>query len=158
MKIREVIVELRKGQDQYVQQLFPDWPKYVVRDFIYKNIKGMTSQAEIVEWLDLIKQDYPVKQWRQEQLKITLDIFDAETQKRIKQRQGGSANPFQVPKDAERHATQAAMIKKQGISKEPIIVIKKGNQYELLEGWHRTIQHLEAYPEGYQGPAWVGHL
>jgi GNAT superfamily N-acetyltransferase len=25
----------------------------------------------------------------------------------------------------------------------------------LIEGWHRTIQHLTAFPQGYTGPAWV---
>ena len=61
-----------------------------------------------------------------------------------------------VPKDKERHATQAALAQQQGgIRKEPVILIKRANGYELLEGWHRTIQHFAAYPQGYTGPAWV---
>jgi hypothetical protein len=157
MRAFEFLIELRQGLDQYLKQQFPDWPEYVVRDFLYKNIKDMPPN-EMKEWLDFQKKDLPIKQWKLENLKITQDIFDAETQKRLNQRQGGSSNPFNVPKDAERHATQATMIQKQGISKEPIIVIKRGNQYELLEGWHRTIQHLKSYPNGYTGPAWVGYL
>ena len=27
--------------------------------------------------------------------------------------------------------------------------------YDAIEGWHRTMQHLNAYPQGYKGPAWV---
>jgi hypothetical protein len=27
----------------------------------------------------------------------------------------------------------------------------------LIEGWHRTIQHLKEFPQGYTGPAWVGY-
>jgi hypothetical protein len=157
MRAFEFLIELRQGLDQYLKQQFPDWPEYVVRDFLYKNIKDMPPN-EMKEWLDFQKKDLPIKQWKLENLKITQDIFDAETQKRLNQRQGGSSNPFNVPKDAERHATQATMIQKQGISKEPIIVIKRGNEYELLEGWHRTIQHLKSYPNGYTGPAWVGYL
>ena len=157
MKVSEILTELRQRLDQYLKQQFPDWPEYVVRDFLYKTVKDMPP-TEMEEYIDFTKKDLPIKQWKLENLKITQDIFDAETQKRLGQRQGGSANPFQVPKDAERHATQAAMIQKTGISKEPIIVIKRGNEYELFEGWHRTIQHLKAYPEGYTGPAWVGYL
>jgi hypothetical protein len=61
-----------------------------------------------------------------------------------------------IPKDAERHATQAALAQQQGgIRKEPVILKKMGNQYELIEGWHRTIQHFKQFPNGYTGPAWV---
>jgi GNAT superfamily N-acetyltransferase len=60
-----------------------------------------------------------------------------------------------IPKDAERHATQAALIQQGGVSREPAILIKFGNGYELLEGWHRTIQHFARYPDGYVGPAYV---
>ena len=29
--------------------------------------------------------------------------------------------------------------------------------FRSIEGWHRTIQHLQQYPEGYIGPAWVAY-
>jgi hypothetical protein len=70
-------------------------------------------------------------------------------------REGGSSNPFQVPRDAERHAQQSQIIQQKGVSAEPIIVAKLSNGYDLIEGWHRTIQHLKAFPQGYTGPAWV---
>jgi hypothetical protein len=47
------------------------------------------------------------------------------------------------------------MIQQKGVSAEPIIVAKLSNGYDLIEGWHRTIQHLKAFPQGYTGPAWV---
>lgn len=158
MRAHEFITELRQGLDQYVKKQFPNWPDYVVRDLMYKNAKGFTNQAELDDWIAGIKKDYPVKQWRLETLDITLDIFNPATQQKIKARSGGSANPYGVPKDAERHATQKAMIQKKGVSKEPIIVFKTPQGYDLIEGWHRTIQHLQAYPQGYQGPAWVGYI
>jgi hypothetical protein len=158
MRAYEILTELRQSLDQYLKQQFSNWPDYVVRDFIYKNAKGMNSQDELQDWIAGIKKDYPVKQWRLETLTITLDVFDTKTQQQIKTRAGGSVNPYGVPKDAERHATQQSMIQKQGVSKEPIIVFKKTDGLELMEGWHRTIQHLQAYPQGYQGPAWVGYL
>lgn len=157
MRATEFVTEIRAGLDRYVRQQLPAWPEYVLRDFVYKNIKN-SSESDTRKWLDAVKRDYPVKQWRLEKLTVTMKIFDAETQRRLAQRQGGSANPYQVPNDAERHATQAAIIQQQGVSKEPIIVMKTATGYELLEGWHRTIQHLTAYPNGYTGPAWVGYL
>ena len=157
MRAEEFLLEYRQAYLEYVKSWFPDWPDYVVRDMLYPAAKGL-GQEEFESWAQGIHEDYPVRQWRQEQLPITLNIFNLDTQKRLKERAGGSKNPFQVPRDAERHATQAAMLQKQGISKEPIIVIKQADGYELIEGWHRTIQNLQAHPEGYTGPAWVGYL
>jgi hypothetical protein len=61
-----------------------------------------------------------------------------------------------IQKEKERHATQAALAQQQGgVRKEPVLLIKTAKGYELLEGWHRTIQHFVKYPEGYTGPAYV---
>jgi len=159
MRANEFLTELRNKMQDHLQQQFPNWPPYVVNDFLYKSIKGMASQEEIQDWVEGIKHDYPVRQWRLQKLNITLDVFNTKTQQQIKARAGGSVNPYGVPKDAERHSTQQAMIQTQGVSQEPIIVFDHGDgKLELMEGWHRTIQHLKAYPQGYQGPAWVGYL
>jgi len=156
MRAEEFVTEVRAGLLNYVKQQFPTWPDYVIQDLLYKNVKNMPTQEEINEYLAMFKQDYGQVRWQLQQLPITLRIFDAETQRKIQQRAGGTKNPYQVPNDAERHATQAAMIQQQGVSREPIIVIKTAQGYDLLEGWHRTIQHLRAFPNGYRGPAWVG--
>ena len=87
-----------------------------------------------------------------------VNAHDAETIKKLKEREGGSKNPYQVQNDEERHKKQLELIKKQGLPKEPIILFKSGSKYELVEGWHRTIQNFVAHPEGYVGPAWVGYL
>lgn len=156
MRAQEFLVEYRQGLLKYLKQQFPNWPDYVVYDWLVKGAKNYTDQAEMQNWLAGIQKDYGQTRWTLQQLPITLAIFDPLTQQRILSRKGGTANPLQVPNDAERHAQQQQMIKQQGISKEPIIVAKTAQGYELIEGWHRTIQHLQAYPEGYTGPAWVG--
>jgi hypothetical protein len=158
MRAKDFLTELRYRLDQYMKQMFPTWPNYVVTDMLTKGAKGFTNHAELQDWIDGIKKDYQVKQWKLETLDITLGIFTPDSQRRIKERAGGSLNPYSVPKDAERHATQSALIQKQGVSKEPIVVFTRPNGYELAEGWHRTIQHLQAFPQGYKGPAWVGYL
>jgi len=79
------------------------------------------------------------------------------TKQRLIGRAGGSSDlGLGIPKDKERHATQAALANQQGgVRKEPVILIKTPQGYELLEGWHRTIQHFAKYPDGYVGPAYV---
>ena len=87
---------------------------------------------------------------------FTFDSLDPDTVRRIKERQGGAVNPYGIPQDAERHATQATLAAQQGgVRDEPVILKKVGNKYELIEGWHRTIQHFKQFPNGYRGPAWI---
>ena len=89
-------------------------------------------------------------------MKFTMDMFEPKSKRKLIGRAGGTSDMgMGIPKDAERHATQAALIQQGGVSKEPAILIKFGNGYELLEGWHRTIQHFARYPDGYVGPAYV---
>ena len=89
-------------------------------------------------------------------MKFTMDMFEPKSKRKLIGRAGGTSDMgMGIPKDAERHATQAALIQQGGVSKEPAILIKFGNGYELLEGWHRTIQHFAKYPDGYVGPAYV---
>lgn len=151
---------LNEYRDQlwsWVQSKFPrtHWPEYVQRDFLYAKAKGMKNQKDLEDFLDEIQQDYGNCKWTLTKIPITLDIFTPKTQRMIQSREGGSSNPFQVPRDAERHAQQSQMIQQKGVSAEPIIVAKLANGYDLIEGWHRTIQHLKAFPQGYTGPAWV---
>ena len=94
-------------------------------------------------------------------MKFTPDMWEPMTLKRLQARAGGSAKStapdVHIPtRDAERHATQAQLAQQQGgVRKEPVILIKTPQGYELLEGWHRTIQHFAKYPNGYVGPAYV---
>lgn len=157
MRITEVITESRSSLFVWIKQQFPTWPDYVLKDFLYQQAKTITSQEQLAEWLETTKKDFGKVVWKLEKLPITLDVFTPKTQRMIKSREGGSSNPFQVPKDAERHAQQLKMIQQQGVRTEPIIVAKLNNGYDLIEGWHRTIQHLKAFPQGYTGPAYVGY-
>ena len=159
MRASEILVEYQAGAWRLIRSMVPKhWPDYVVKDALYSRIPDNTELEDKRHHVQHILQEYPVKQWRLERLPITIDIFTPDTQQQIRKREGGSSNPFQVPRDAERHAAQAAKIKQQGVSGEPIIVLNRPNGYELWEGWHRTIQNLQAHPEGYTGPAWVGYL
>ena len=153
--VAEGLTEARNSLFAFVKQQFPTWPDYVLKDFLYQQAKGIRDQAELDDFLKRNKQDFGNCKWTLTKLPITVDIFTPKTQRMLASREGGSSNPFQVPRDAERHAQQSQMIQQKGVSAEPIIVAKLSNGYDLIEGWHRTIQHLKAFPQGYTGPAWV---
>lgn len=155
MRSQEFILEARNSLFAFVKQHFPTWPDYVLKDFLYAQAKGIRDQAELDDFLKRNKQDFGNCKWTLTKLPITFDIFTPKTQRMLASREGGSSNPFQVPRDAERHAQQSQMIQQKGVSAEPIIVAKLSNGYDLIEGWHRTIQHLKEFPQGYTGPAWV---
>ena len=123
-------------------------PKYVYQDFLYANY-GDDIPTEI-------ESEFGNLNWECKTLTITLEIFDRFTQNRLKERKGGELNPYDVPNDAERHETQRKLLEN-GPSKEPIIVCLKSDGYELIEGWHRTIQSMVKWPEGYEQIAWVGY-
>lgn len=64
--------------------------------------------------------------------------------------------PVGIPNNAQRHAVQSQKVQEQGPSQEPIIVSRmKDGKLSLLEGWHRTIEALKAFPKGYNGKVWM---
>ena len=159
MRANEFLTEYRRSLVQYIQGWFPDWPDYVIRDWLYPAVKGL-DQGEIESFASDVAEEYPVHRWELRTLNLTLSSFTEQTQRKILAREGGSKNPMSVPRDAERHAVQAQKIQQTGtVSPEPIIVIQRPGVkgLELVEGWHRTIQHLKAFPNGYRGRAWIGY-
>lgn len=144
----EKIMEVRNPLMNYLKGVLPNVPEYVLQDFFYSNLKNATKE-EITE---MVKEYSNVKWELKTNFPINYNIFDAETVKRLKEREGGSKNPYQVPNDEKRHNTQKELILKQGLPKEPIILFSVNGKYELVEGWHRTIQLLNMFPEGYKYP------
>ena len=163
MRATEFIVEYRNRLLQYVKSLLPTWPEYVLKDWLVPN-KGnfsnlppdalKNSVMEKVKGAGLT----PNSKWQLvPDMKFTMDMFDPMTKQRLVGRAGGTSDlGMGIPRDKERHATQAALAQQQGgVRSEPVLLIKSANGYELLEGWHRTIQHFHKFPDGYTGPAYV---
>ena len=165
------ILEYRDRMYQYIKNLVPNWPDYIVKDWLYANFARGNVQTANYSF-DTLSKDLPKiladtglstnTQWRLvPNMKFTMDMWEPKTLKRLQARAGGSSKStdpeVHIPaRDAERHTTQAALAQQQGgVRKEPVIIIKTPQGYELLEGWHRTIQHFAMYPEGYTGPAYV---
>lgn len=174
MKANEIITERRDRMYQYIKSVLPGWPDYVLKDWVYNLARGnhqagvyFKPDAEFDKWgfnretiLKMIQDAglSPATKWQLvPNMKFTLDMFDPKTQNRLVGRAGGNSDMgMGIPRDKERHATQAQLAQQQGgIRKEPVLLIKTSTGYELLEGWHRTIQHFAKYPDGYVGPAYV---
>lgn len=168
MKITELILEYRDKMYQIIKSVVPSWPDYVVKDWLYANFaRGNTevnnsSFRTITSDIPRIMKDMglPIdtNPWKLVNVNFTMDMFEPRTKQKLIDRAGGAApkNVHVPEKDDERHATQAKLAQQQGgIRKEPVILIKTSNGYELVEGWHRTIQHFDKYPDGYTGPAYV---
>jgi 5'(3')-deoxyribonucleotidase len=159
---KESVDETRDAAWKWLKSYLPTWPEYVLRDWIYNHFRGEwdasgdNPKTVIQRTLD-VEGMTPQTRWEfVPNFHFTFDSLHPDTVRRIKERQGGAANPYGIPKDAERHATQAQLAAQQaGVRKEPVILKKVGDRYELIEGWHRTIQHFKQFPDGYKGPAWV---
>ena len=159
----EQISEYRDRLLQYVKSLLPNYPEYVLKDWLIPN-KGDFSNLPDTDLKNGIMEKLkgagltPNTKWQLvPDMKFTMDMFEPMTTKRLIGRAGGNSDMgMGIPRDKERHATQAALAQQQGgVRKEPVLLIKTDKGYELLEGWHRTIQHFAKYPDGYTGPAYV---
>ena len=170
MRITEIL-ETRDRMFDYVKQVLPTWPDYVLRDWIYNLARGDHQAGagydpQDPSWgfnkktiLRLIGFEgmTPDTKWQfVPDFEFKLENLHPDTQRRIRERAGGTKNPFGIPNDAARHATQASLAQQQGgVRKEPVIGKMTPQGFELIEGWHRTVQHFKMYPEGYRGPAWI---
>lgn len=182
MRITEIITERRQAMLQWFRQILPNYPDYVIRDLIYNFGRGRwpkkystLNRNEVIRGLQLHLGIDDKTEWRLEQLPFTLDMFVPRVQKQLekdiaeqtsrlkfqnvlKTAQGVAENELDPRDDDERMQIQRRLAQQQGgVRQEPVILIKHPQGYILIEGWHRTIQHFVAHPEGYRGPAWVAY-
>lgn len=146
-----VKIKIKKENEvlDYFRSLFPHMPEYVLRDFIYKNYHHRPSEPA------KFKEYYAKKRWVYGTVNVTMDIFTPKTRGRIEERMHKNFDD-KFKNDAAKHDFQMLMLKYSGEpSKEPIILVKRSNGFDLKEGWHRTIQSLKLWPEGYKQVAWL---
>jgi hypothetical protein len=150
----EDLLEIKQPLMNYLKQKLPNTPEHVVKDMIYPSLKDANRE----EMNELIN-DFSKFRWElKRNFPINYNIFSDDTIRRMKERKGGSKNPYGVPRDEERHETQKNLILKRGMPQEPIIMFYDNGKYELWEGWHRTMQLLQIYPQGYVYPnVYVGY-
>ena len=149
MKSFELFFEARDGLLRYLRGRLPEVPEYVLYDLYYKSVKNMNN----IELYEFLKEHGDIKWQLVKNFRIDpKTTFDDATLNTLKIRDGGKVNPYNIPKDEERHAGALERIGSKGMPTEPILLIKNGEKYELVEGWHRTMQLLNLYPNGYIYP------
>lgn len=177
--LKNIVTEL---SDNYTKQTLanvfqvPDkMPEYVFDDFIMSP-NGFFSKEldrilknnpdadeddiafEFEDWVDI--------NWRLKVLKLNLSDFTKDNQKTMIQRKFGDANPDGIPDEERRVKYQREKARELKPGKNlSVIMLNKGNEYRLLEGWHRTMAILSLGDNGEKDPtkwkpikikAWVG--
>lgn len=164
MKITDILVEYNSGLLRQIKSVLPRWPDYVIKDWLYSSIvseyfkKGNSpaSVRENIRWQLEYSGLTPNTRWQLVNFDFVLDDrWDKKTKDNLLTRMNSVRPYINVPRDQQRHSTQSRLLAKRGISREPVIIIKTRDGYELVEGWHRTVQNFKMYPDGYVGPAWV---
>lgn len=150
----------RNGLIQVMQRILPSWPEYVIKDWIAQPYKKDTDIKNLR--FNILKHVLregltPYTTWLyDDKLVFKTELFTDWTRDKLSAGWIGSRNPQLLDlNDDLRYSTQLRLIKENGISRQPVIVIMTGGKYHLLEGWHRTVQNLKCFPQGYVGPAWI---
>ena len=152
----EILNEIRKSFMNYWKEKLPNTPEYVVNDWFYKNNKNETQEN-----IDELINKYKDVEWTlKKNFPMSLNILSDETIKRLKERWGGEKKK-DLDGDEERHQIQSGLVKIDGnkviTPTEPIIILDLNGKYELVEGWHRTIQIFNLLPKGFEYPnVWIG--
>jgi hypothetical protein len=148
-EVMGILIETREGLLNYLKRQLPNFPDYVIKDWVYKFNKEGSAEG-IQDWIDSQLKDM---EWElQKDFPISMNIFTDKTKKELKSRIRGKIRQ-DVGKDTERHEIQKSLLKSKGISEEPIILFKtKDGKYELGEGWHRTTQTFIEFPDGFIQP------
>jgi len=145
-----VITEVRKGWYNLLREKLPNFPEYVLKDWIYRKVDNFKDYESFLNWVDEFLVDI---EWKYEKnFPITMDIFGDKTRKELEERIGGLIRS-DVENDIERHQNQKELLSSRGISKEPIILFRtEDGKYFLGEGWHRTTQTFIQHPDGFIQP------
>lgn len=154
-KYESYILELRdKPTYKIMRGYFQNTPEYVFRELFYAHngffkkefVKLLNKDEDEIEdvfsdWIDL--------DWNKKIITVNISDFNTDTQKLIKKRKMGNAEISNVPKDLERMKTQKELsIEREGGLNEPVILLETEDGYDLLEGWHRTMNILSLGSDG----------
>ena len=159
MLIDEIILlEYRGGIKRIIDAMYPSWPEYIRRDLLYPMTKQIKNPNEIrsrlTEFVGYMGLDSDSRWTLVPDQQFVMDMWEPRTLQSLESRIGGKIENF-VSRDAERHQAQSQILQTQGISKEPCILLKLPSGYELVEGWHRTVQRFKKYPLGFRAPAYI---
>jgi len=144
--------------------VFHEIPEYVFNDFVMsdsgffqKELNRILKQNPNADEDDIAEQfnDWVEIDWKLKVLEVNPSDFTKDNLKNMIRRKFGDANPGKIPNDEKRIAYQRNLAKKlKPGTNEPVIVLNKGSEYRLLEGWHRTMAILSLGNNGKESTKW----
>tara|TARA_B100002019_G_scaffold65832_1_gene56531 strand:- start:9737 stop:10297 length:561 start_codon:yes stop_codon:yes gene_type:complete len=147
---------------ELLYKTFYNMPEYVFNDFVMskngffqKEFKRLYKQNPDIDEdeLEYEFEDWVNIKWKLKVLTVNPSDFTKNNQKTMISRKFGDLNPNNVPDDEERTEFQRKLAKKlKPGTNEPVIVLSKGTEYRLLEGWHRTMAILSLGNNGETDP------
>ena len=158
-----------------LSNVFYNMPEYVFNDFVMsdngffqKELKQILKNNPTADEEDIAFEfeDWVDVKWKLKVIEVNASNFTKNNIQTMIKRKFGGANPNNVPDDEARTAYQIKLAKKlKPGTNEPVIMLNTGNEYRLLEGWHRTMAILSLGNNGEKDPtkwkpiklkAWVG--
>ena len=174
--LKNILNELTSNETyEILLGVFDNMPEYVFNDFVMsdkgffqKELKKILRKDPDADEEDIAYQfrDWVDIKWKLDVLEVNLSDFTKKTQAMIVKRKFGDANPGKVPDEERRVKLQRKFAKELKPGKnEPVVVLSKGGEFKLVEGWHRTMAILSLGNNGNSDPtewdtiklkAWVG--
>ena len=153
VRFADIVSEISKTYtSELLYRTFHNMPEYVFKDFVMsdngffqKELRRILKNDPDVgeDELEYEFEDWVEIKWKLKVLTLNASNFTNANQKKMIKRKFGNANPEKVPDDKKRTDFQRKLAKKlKPGTNEPVIMLSKGNEYKLLEGWHRTMAIL----------------
>ena len=163
VRLADIVSEISKTYaSELLYKTFHNMPEYVFKDFVMSDNGFFQKELERIlkddpsvdeEELEYEFEDWVDIKWKLKVLTLNASDFTKNNQKTMIKRKFGNANPGKVPDDEERTEFQRKLAKKlKPGTNEPVIMLNKGNEYRLLEGWHRTMAILSLGDNGNSDP------
>jgi len=148
--LKNILNEISSNKSyEILSGVFSDAPEYVFDDFVMskngffqKELEKILRKNPDADEDDVAYEfnDWVELSWKEQVLKLNASDFTKENQKTMMQRKFGNANQRNLAKKL-----------KPGTN-ESVIVLKLGNKFRLLEGWHRTMAILSLGNNGDRDP------
>lgn len=163
--LKEILNEISFNKSyEILFNVFHEMPEYVFDDFVMsdagffqRELSKILKQNPNADEDDFAEQfnDWVEIKWKLKVLEVNPSDFTKDNLKNMIRRKFGDANPGKIPNDEKRIAYQRNLAKKlKPGTNEPVIVLNKGSEYRLLEGWHRTMAILSLGNNGGEPTKW----
>ena len=163
IKLSNIVEKISKDYaGELLYRTFHNMPEYVFKDFVMSDNGFFQKELERIlrddpdvdeEELEYEFEDWVEIKWKLKVLELNASDFTKGNQKTMIKRKFGNANPNNVPDDEKRIEFQRKLAKKlKPGTNEPVIMLNKGKEFRLLEGWHRTMAILSLGNNGEKDP------